>query len=153
MCFQTIPYRQRGSSRHLRAIRDLTFSIPKNLSLPSSRRGPASSNNLPSGDCGVVLASFFEGDDPIEGLVAPYTSSWRYQPPTQLPSHPSDTAHAMPVIPSNNQPLETFANDYGVVIEKVPLTAPTLNFPKKDVMVAAAHAVERTEAAMPQMGR
>ena len=47
-----------------------TFSIPKNLSLPSFRIGPAFINILSKGvwlDC--AAASFLDGEAPIEGLV------------------------------------------------------------------------------------
>lgn len=43
---------------------DPTFSKPQNLSLPSSRKGPASSKCRSRGVMCCVLGSFFEGEDP-----------------------------------------------------------------------------------------
>lgn len=51
----------------------LTFSIPKNLSLPSVRKGPASMRSLSRGVCWGALGSFLVGDDPVSGLDAPYS--------------------------------------------------------------------------------
>jgi hypothetical protein len=46
----------------------LTFSKPKNLSLPSPRRGPALSSSFSSGVASGALGSFFVGMLPVAGL-------------------------------------------------------------------------------------
>lgn len=51
--------------------RGLTFSIPKNLSLPSSRNGPES-NSIRSKGVGIGTAwSFFPADADVDELFAP----------------------------------------------------------------------------------
>lgn len=54
----------------VRAVWILTFSMPKNLSLPSSRMGPASSRCFSKGVKGGALGSFLAVDDPVDGLAA-----------------------------------------------------------------------------------
>ena len=49
----------------------LTFSKPQNLSLPSSRIGPDSNKCFSKALIWGPLASFFEGDEPVEGLDVP----------------------------------------------------------------------------------
>jgi hypothetical protein len=59
------------SDCHLLHRKGHTFSIPKNLSLPSSRIGPALSRSFSSGVWGWEVVSFLDGDEPIDGLVEP----------------------------------------------------------------------------------
>ena len=64
----------RASGQHQSAQdvpQSLTFSIPKNLSLPSIRKGPALFNIFSKGVCGMDAASFLAGAPPFEGLAAP----------------------------------------------------------------------------------
>lgn len=44
--------------------------MPKNLSLPSLRIGPASSRCFSRGVKGGALGSFFDAEDPVRGLEA-----------------------------------------------------------------------------------
>jgi hypothetical protein len=46
----------------------LTFSKPKNLSLPSPRSGPAWTSIFSSGVGSGALGSFFAGVEPVAGL-------------------------------------------------------------------------------------
>jgi hypothetical protein len=48
--------------------RALTFSKPKNLSLPSARRGPAFTSSFSRGVGSGALASFLTGMLPVAGL-------------------------------------------------------------------------------------
>ena len=70
MCFQT---RQgRGSALHRmkgKWTMELTFSNPKNLSLPSARRGPALTRSFSSGVESGALGSLLTGAVPAAGLV------------------------------------------------------------------------------------
>lgn len=55
----------------------LTFSKPKNLSLPSPRRGPALSSSFSSGVTSGALGSFLTGMLPVAGLKGGYGMSVR----------------------------------------------------------------------------
>jgi hypothetical protein len=52
----------------------LTFSKPKNLSLPSLRRGPALTRSFSSGVGSSALGSFLTGVVPAAGLVGAYSA-------------------------------------------------------------------------------
>lgn len=58
----------------------LTFSMPKNLSLPSSRMGPASSRCFSKGVKGGALGSFLAVDDPVDGLAAYFLAEISVRP-------------------------------------------------------------------------
>jgi hypothetical protein len=58
----------------------LTFSKPKNLSLPSPRRGPALRSSFSSGVTSGALGSFLTGMLPVAGLKGGCGQTCQWQP-------------------------------------------------------------------------
>lgn len=67
-CYQTSEHVSKRTSEQ-QGHRPLTFSKPKNLSLPSPRRGPALTSSFSSGVGSGALGSFLMGAVPVAGLV------------------------------------------------------------------------------------
>ncbi len=110
----------------------LTFSIPKNLSLPSSRMGPAFRSIFSSGVCCGAFGSFLFGELAAEGLVAPYCQrhvSWTL--PASMPERGGERQlrHRWATAIEDVWRLENFSGD---------MTARTVllfNFPKNEAML------------------
>lgn len=68
---------RRGVSKPIseqQSRRALTFSKPKNLSLPSPRKGPALTRSFSSGVGSGALGSFLTGVVPAAGLDGAYST-------------------------------------------------------------------------------